>query len=63
MARWIRRSHLFRRDEYICSRCGAVCDQPLAFCPNCDAQMKRVKADAGWVDEAEELSAFLDEDW
>lgn len=62
-ARWIRRTHLFRPDEYLCSACGASCDRPSLLCPACGAPMKRGNAEPSWVDEAEELSAMLDEDW
>ncbi len=62
-ARWIRRTHLFRPDEYVCSACGASFDRPYAVCPRCGEAMKRTACDPSWVDEAEELSALLDEDW
>ena len=61
--RWIRRTHLFRRDEYICSVCGASSDAPWRECPSCGAQMRNVKYDPSWVDEAEDLSSILDDDW
>ena len=62
-AHWIRRSHLFRADEYICSACRRVSSRPLQTCPSCGSDMKKVRSDASWVDEAEGLSALLDEDW
>ena len=62
-AYWVRRTHLFRADEYRCSACRSVSDRPLPECPACGALMKDVKADASWVDEAEGLSALLDDDW
>ncbi len=63
-ARWIRRTHLFRPDEYICSVCMASCDKPFRICPSCGTPMKRkAKYDPSWVDEAEELSALTDDDW
>ena len=62
-AHWIRRTHLFRADEFICSACGASCQKPTASCPVCGATMTKVKYDPSWVDEAEGLSAILDDDW
>lgn len=37
--------------------------KPYAVCPACGAEMKKTKYDPSWVDEAEGLSAILDEDW
>ena len=61
--RWIRKTHLFRADEYVCSVCGTSGRRPGTVCPACSAVMKRTKDDLHWVDEAEALSALLDEDW
>lgn len=62
-ARWIKKTHLFKPDEYICSRCSATYDKPYKTCPNCGAAMGKTKCDPSWVDEAEGLSALLDDDW
>ncbi len=62
-AQWIQKTHLFRADEYICSACGAVSSKPYRECPACGTPMKKTDYDASWVDEAEELSALLDDDW
>jgi len=62
-ADWTQRTHLFRADEYICSVCGSSCDKPYKVCPKCGAKMKKGKYDPSWVDEAEGLSALLDDDW
>lgn len=62
-ATWIRRSHLLRKDEYICSACKKTVDKPVSVCPFCGTRMGKTKYDAGWVDEAEAMSALLDEDW
>ena len=62
-ARWIQKTHLFRADEYVCSRCGAAADKPYKICPNCLSVMGGSEYDPSWVDEAEELSALLDDDW
>ena len=61
--RWIRKAHLFRADEYICSRCGASYSKPFKVCPNCLSEMGGTRYDPVWVDEAEGLSALLDDDW
>ncbi len=62
-AQWIQRTHLLRADEYICSACGASYKRPYRECPSCGASMKKAKYDPSWVDEAEGLSALLDDDW
>ena len=62
-ARWIRRTHLFRPDEYVCSACGASFPAPFPECPHCGRTMRGTKTDPAWVDEAEGLSAILDDDW
>ena len=62
-AQWIQQTHLFRADEYICSACGTSCAKPYRTCPACGASMKRTKYDPSWVDDAEGLSALLDDDW
>ncbi len=61
MAHWIRKTHLFRRDEYICSNCGARADKPYIECPICGAGMRKTKYDASWVDEMEGIDAILDD--
>ncbi len=62
-AHWIRHTHLFRADEFVCSVCGASFQKPSACCPVCGTPMKKTKYDPSWVDEAEGLSAVLDDDW
>ena len=62
-AYWIGRTHLFEADEYVCSSCGCLSERPYKVCPNCQKPMKKVKYDASWVDEAEGMSALLDDDW
>ncbi len=62
-ARWTQKTHLFRADEFVCSNCGDSFPNPYAICPSCGADMKKVKYDPSWVDEAEGLSAILDDDW
>ena len=60
-ATWIRRTHLFRRDEYECSACGARTDRPYRTCPRCGAPMKGCRSDASWVDEKEAVDALSDD--
>lgn len=62
-AHWIRKTHLFQADEYVCSECGASCGKPYTVCPNCLSSMGSSRYDPSWVDEAEGLSAILDDDW
>ncbi len=62
-AHWTQKTHLFRADEYICSRCGVSCCKPYKVCPNCRSAMGKSSYDPSWIDEAEGLSALLDDDW
>ena len=62
-AYWTQRTHLFQRDEYICSVCGTASDKPYRACPVCKAAMGKTKYDPSWVDEAEGLSTLMDDDW
>ena len=36
---WIQKTHLFSKDEYICTACRAVCDKPYQVCPVCGAEI------------------------
>lgn len=60
---WIRKTHLFKADEYICSVCGGISGKPFKVCPACDSPMKKTKYEASWVDEIELMSAIIDDDW
>ncbi len=60
-ARWIRRSHLFRKDDYECSACGYRAKRPSAKCPRCGVPMRGEKYDRSWVDEMEEFDAISGE--
>ena len=60
---WIQKTHLFRADEYICSQRGASCGKLYKVCPTCRSEMGKSKYDPSRVDEAEGLSALLDDDW
>ena len=43
--RRIQETHLFRADEYICSRCGAAYSKPYEVYPQCQPVMGRAKYD------------------
>ena len=58
---WIRRTHLFRRDEYECSACGFRTDRPYRICPYCGVSMCGSRYDPTWVDEAEAVSALFED--
>lgn len=60
---WIRRDHLFKADEFVCSVCGASYPRARQRCPACGAVLDRTKYDPVWADEAELMSAVLDDDW
>ena len=60
---WIRRTHLLRADEYICSECGAVSEKPWSTCPRCGTVLEKVSYSPSWVDEAEMISSLTDDDW
>ena len=60
-ARWVRRTHFFRRDEFECSVCGYRAEKKSAKCPRCGAPMKGEKIDPGWVDEMEDFDAISGE--
>ena len=62
---WKCRTHLLRRDEYICSECRELTDRPYAHCPGCGSKMNKTKKDGRWILEAELMDFILDddEDW
>lgn len=60
-ARWIRHTHLFRKDDYECSACGFKADKPYRICPRCGMSMKGSKYDPSWVDEMEMMDAVFDD--
>ena len=60
-AKWIRHTHLFRRDEYECSACGCRALKPFWVCPGCGLPMKGSKYDPSWVDEMEAIDAMFDD--
>lgn len=61
-AQWIRKTHLFRADEYICSVCGRSYPKPYDFCPGCGARPGKVKYDLHWVAEMEMMDILFDDD-
>ena len=60
-AHWIRRTHIFRRDEYECSACGYRTEKPYRICPYCGRKMKHGRYDPSWVDEMELLDILTDD--
>ena len=60
-AYWIKRTHLFRADEYICSICLVSSAKPYNTCPACGFKMKIQKYDPTWVDEIEAIDAIFDD--
>ena len=58
-AYWTQRTHLFRKDEYICSYCKHIADKAYKKCPSCGLDMCKSKYDPSWVDEAEIADIFL----
>lgn len=55
---WTQETHLLRADEYVCSACGKRSEKPFKQCPGCGRRMKKVKYEAGWVDEIEMWDAI-----
>ena len=60
---WIQKTHLFKADEYICSRCGAAYSKPYKVCPNCQSVMGRSKYDPPRTDETAGLFPPPDDEW
>ena len=56
---WIQREHLFEPVEYVCFVCGAAAEKPWEECPECGTNMKKVKYDPVYVDEAEMLDILF----
>lgn len=59
---WIKRTHLFERDEYECSKCGKRVPDASGVCTNCGASMVGMEDPQDWVDEAEELDWMMEDD-
>lgn len=55
----IRKTHLLRRDEYVCSVYGHSENKPFKVCPSCGSQIKKNKYDPSWVDEAEMIDIIF----
>ena len=58
---WIRRTHLFQKDEILCSACGFSAAKPQKVCPRCGAVMRGTKYDPSWVDEAAVFDAIFED--
>lgn len=61
MAYWIKRTHLFSKDEYKCSYCGNHADKPYKTCPSCGIRMKGIRNDPFDADEMEMADEIFDE--
>ncbi len=51
--KWIKREHLFRKTEYVCSVCRAVFDRAYRFCPACGSMNSNGRSDPAWIEEME----------
>ena len=60
-ARLVRRTHVFKADEYICANCSYSLPAPFGVCPRCGAEMRGNRYDPVWVDEMEALDAIFDD--
>ncbi len=60
-AKLIRRTHLFRKDEFECSACGFRADRGFGPCPRCGAVFRGTVSDANWVDEMAEYDFMFEE--
>ena len=60
-AKWIRRTQVFKKDEYECAACVFKTDKPKKNCPQCGIQMKGSKYDSSWVDEMVLIDTILDD--
>lgn len=61
VAQWIQHTHMFRGDDFECSSCGYISEEPFAICPSCGRQMKGSKNDPSWIDEIEKLDMLIDD--
>ena len=58
---WIQKTHLFRKDEFVCAACGTTAEKPYVICPGCGVSMNGEKYDPTWVDEMETIdTVFFD---
>lgn len=60
-AHWVQHTHIFKADEYECSRCRSISSKPYSVCPACDSNMVSGKYDPSWVDEMEMLNIIFDD--
>ena len=60
-AYWVQKTHIFKADEYICSKCGYSAKKPMKQCPRCEMRMTKSKYDPTWVDEMEFFDAIFDD--
>ncbi len=60
-ANLIRHTHLFSKDEFICSACGYRADKRYNPCPRCGAVIKGIRSDMKWFDEMEEYDMIFED--
>ena len=58
-AYWTKKTHIFKKDEYICSGCHYIADKPCKNCPSCRSKMNGSNYDPNWVDEIEMIDSLL----
>ena len=58
---WVRVTHLFRRDEYVCSVCGHKADKPHKSCPKCGTEIKKTVTDPEWINEMADFDEMFGE--
>ena len=58
---WIRKTHLMRADEFVCSECGVLSPKPYKVCRNCGTRLEKTSYSPSWVDEMEKFSSLMDD--
>ena len=60
-AQWIQHTHVFKDDDYECSVCGYLSEEPYSICPGCGNRMAGSQYDPAWIDEMEEIDMILED--
>lgn len=58
---WINEAHVFKADEFICSKCRKSFVRMTPECPGCGARMKKSRYDPKWIDELEAYDALFED--
>lgn len=61
-AYWIKHTHLFRANDYKCSACNALYDDPYDICPSCGSLMGSPISDTSWIDEMADYDSMFGDD-